>query len=52
MAREPGYGELLGRMDDLESEVDGLRKVLAVVLVVGVVLWFDLRQSKEAKSVD
>lgn len=43
MVREPGYGEMLGRLDDLENEVDGLRKVIAVVLVIGLVFWLDLR---------
>ena len=44
--REPGIGELTGRIDDLEAQLDGVRKIVLVAVIIGVVLWFDLREGK------
>lgn len=50
--RTPGYGEITGRLDDLERENASLRNMLLTVLIVGVIFYLDLKGSKEAKGVD
>jgi hypothetical protein len=49
MNREPLGRELAARIDELEEQVDGLRKALACALVIGLVLWLDMREAKAVK---
>jgi hypothetical protein len=51
-ARTPGYGELLGRLEDLEDDLKTLRNAVMLTIVLGLVFWLDLRQEREAKHVD
>ena len=44
--REPGIGELTGRIDDLEAQLGSVRKIVLVGVIIAVVLWFDLREGK------
>ena len=46
MVREPGYGELLGRLDDLEGDLKNLRQIFVMAVIFGFILWMDLRSGK------
>ena len=50
--REPGIGELTGRIDDLEHEVHSLRTAFIMFAVLGITFWLELRERKGGKDVD
>lgn len=52
MDRTPGYGEITGRLDDLEQENRSLRNLLTVVLAITICLYLDVKLNKGGKDVD
>lgn len=55
MARDPGIGELTGRIDDLEDRVDSLRRIILTFVTIGLVAvlpYLELRERKGGKDVD